>query len=101
MRGEKRANTTRGRESLASMQRRALGCVTIQARSSARIKPTACPELVEGAQAVGKFGENEQAPKGATEKLRHRLRGDGTIFSQGASVEAPTLTLMSRKVPRL
>jgi hypothetical protein len=35
-----------------------------QSRSGARMQPTACPELVEGAQAVGKLTSSNQAPKG-------------------------------------
>ena len=36
----------------------------MQPRNGVRMQPTACPELVEGAQAVGDSWENHQAPKG-------------------------------------
>src|SRR5580658_2218105 len=36
----------------------------LQPRSGDRMQPTACPEPVEGAQAVGSRAENEQAPEG-------------------------------------
>ncbi|MGB6480796.1 MAG: hypothetical protein WBF15_17010 [Candidatus Sulfotelmatobacter sp.] len=35
-----------------------------QPRSGARMQPTACPELAEGAQAVGKSQKDDRAPKG-------------------------------------
>ena len=38
--------------------------IPAQPRSGARIEPTACPELVEGAQAVGGELEPRQAPEG-------------------------------------
>ena len=44
-----------------------------QPRRGERMRPTACPELVEGAQAVGSLNQEvELAPEGAKEELLRR-----------------------------